>query len=245
MITDEAILNRIAKTLSENFEKFGWASTLGDKFEVWFQIELCLGFFGTWGGLDNLFHTINKNLAREVTIDNATSYKGSKRDVDILIAADGLPIHDSTLTPDKWSTCVYAVELKAGIPTNKDDAHKDMCHALKPAQIAQRRGKFNDRGMSVFLLNAQDTTIKGLRSFSGQVQRIATIAGEQYPKWTLLRNSDYASPNFMVLALVPYATDGLALMHYDNGTLSKHPKLDELLSYQQVQIKGPGFVVVD
>jgi hypothetical protein len=63
MIDDDAILNRIAKAFDENFEKFGWAATLGDKFEVWFQIEICLAFFGEWPEAPQFFfHTPERKL---------------------------------------------------------------------------------------------------------------------------------------------------------------------------------------
>lgn len=247
MITEDDILNRIAGTIYDNFDKFSWASTLGDKFEVWFQIELCLGFFGAWPGLNNQFHTTNGNLTREGSIDCQTSYKGTARSVDLLVAADGLPIHDLSLAPQNWSKCVYAVELKAGIPANREDAWKDMSHALTPAQVQARVGKFKDRGLAVFIVNAQDTTIKGLRSFEGQVQRIVDIAvAGRFTSWSLLRNSKFASPNFMILALVPFTNAGEAvLVHCVNNVLHWNPNMTRLLQFQQTQVKCGGFVMLD
>lgn len=241
MITHQAILNRIAKTLHDNFEKFSWATTLGDKFEVWFQIEICLGFFGRWDGIPNEFHTINGNLLREKDLDQSTSYNGSKRTVDLLLAADGRVINDGKVAKWQWSQRVYAIELKAGIPEKKDDAHKDMHHALTPGQVQGRARGFKDQGMAVFIVTAQDTTIKGIRGFEGQVDRIVEIAREKYGDWTMLRNSDFASPNFMVVAITALRTEGLVLVHCQKGTLYYNPNWKNLLTYEDRQIMEADF----
>jgi hypothetical protein len=166
--------------------------------------------------------------------------------VDLLIAADGQKIADQKVAQQAWSQRVYSIELKYGIPKNKDDAHKDIHHALTPGKIQLRYGNFNqDRGISIFILNAQDTTIVGLRSFEGQIERIATIAKEKYANWTLLRNSRHSSPNFMVVAVVPLDTAGLQLLHCRNGTAERNPKWNELLRYDQPQLNRVEFMTID
>src|SRR5690606_35937888 len=126
-------------------EKFDWAATIQDKFEVWFQIEILLAFFGNWpeAGFRQStfrsqaqFHPVNGNLVREHPVQVVANERVENRIVDFLIAADGKPIYDKSF-PELWSSSVYAIELKYGLPRDSEDAIKDIQNALAPAQVPE------------------------------------------------------------------------------------------------------------